>query len=187
VSTLFGMPLGGKLTRDQIAEVQDYAEDLKYPSVSLVYGGNDEDDYLYCLSDNRELELCREMIGMMGYPNLECRISAISKDQLEDSLAYNNLKVSIWLCILSFIWIKLCQLVFGLKFCSTEGLILSTALEAKKDAKDETARIAFGNLRSEVIELWHKVEEKDEMLNTLARDLIENRAEFKNVSEEKKL
>lgn len=37
----------GKLTTEQIVEVQDYSEDLNYPSGSLVYGGNDEDDYLY--------------------------------------------------------------------------------------------------------------------------------------------
>lgn len=35
----------------QIAKVQDYAKDLKYMSGSLVYGGDDEDNYLYCLPD----------------------------------------------------------------------------------------------------------------------------------------
>jgi hypothetical protein len=34
-----------KLSREQIAEVQHYARDLKYPRGTLVYGGNDEDDY----------------------------------------------------------------------------------------------------------------------------------------------
>lgn len=37
---------GGKLTNEQITKVQNYAKDLKYPSCSLVCGGNDEDDYL---------------------------------------------------------------------------------------------------------------------------------------------
>lgn len=85
----------GKLIAGQIVEVQDYVEDLKYPSSSLVYGGNDEDDYLYCLPDNRELEVCHKMMDKMGYPKLECGLSAMLKDQLVDCLAYNILKVSI--------------------------------------------------------------------------------------------
>jgi hypothetical protein len=36
-----------QLTEEQIAEVQHYAKDLKYPRGSLVYGRNDEDDFLY--------------------------------------------------------------------------------------------------------------------------------------------
>jgi hypothetical protein len=40
---------GKKLTKEQIAEVEHYARDLGYPRGSLVYGANDEDDYLYCL------------------------------------------------------------------------------------------------------------------------------------------
>jgi hypothetical protein len=45
-----------QLSEQQIAEVQYYAKDLKYPRGSLVYGGNDEDDYLYCLPDNKEID-----------------------------------------------------------------------------------------------------------------------------------
>lgn len=55
----------GKLSAQQFAEVQDYAEDLKYPSGSLVYGGNNEDDYIYCLPDSREIEVCREIMDKM--------------------------------------------------------------------------------------------------------------------------
>jgi hypothetical protein len=40
---------GKQLSEEQIAEVQHYAKDLKYPQGSLVYGGNNEDDFLYCL------------------------------------------------------------------------------------------------------------------------------------------
>jgi hypothetical protein len=40
---------GKQLSEEQVAEVQHYARDLKYPRGSLVYGGNDEDDFLYCL------------------------------------------------------------------------------------------------------------------------------------------
>jgi hypothetical protein len=39
--------LWGKLSKEQIAEAQHYARDLKYPQGSLVYGGDDEDDFLY--------------------------------------------------------------------------------------------------------------------------------------------
>lgn len=79
----------------QIVEVQNYVEVLKYPSGFLDYGRNDEDGYLYCLPDNKELEVCRDMMDMMGYPKLECELSVISNDQLVDCLAYNNLKVDI--------------------------------------------------------------------------------------------
>lgn len=57
--------LSGKLTNEQIVEVQDYTEDLKYPSVSLIHGGYDEDDYLYCILDSREIDVCHEMIDSM--------------------------------------------------------------------------------------------------------------------------
>jgi hypothetical protein len=36
----------GKFSAEQIVEVQNYVEDLRYPLGSLVYGGNDKDDYL---------------------------------------------------------------------------------------------------------------------------------------------
>lgn len=78
-STSFVMLRGG-LTIEQIIEVQDYVIDLKYPSGLLVYGGNDEDDYLYYLPDNREHEVYRKMMDKLGYPKLECRLSAIPKD-----------------------------------------------------------------------------------------------------------
>jgi hypothetical protein len=41
-----------QLSEEQIAEAQHYAKNLKYPRGSLVYGGDDEDDFLYCLPDN---------------------------------------------------------------------------------------------------------------------------------------
>jgi hypothetical protein len=49
---------GKQLSEEQIAEVQYYAKDLKYRRGSLVYRGNDEDDFLYCLSDNKEINVC---------------------------------------------------------------------------------------------------------------------------------
>jgi hypothetical protein len=91
---------GKQLSEEQIADVQHYAKDLKYPRGSLVYGGNDEDDFLYCLPDSKEINVCREMIDNMGYPKLELGLSVMMKDQLADSLAYNSLKVcTLWLCI----------------------------------------------------------------------------------------
>jgi hypothetical protein len=84
---------GKQLTEEQIAEVQHYAKDLKYPRGSLVYGGNDKDDFLYCLPDSKEIHVYREIMDNIGYPKLELGISAMSKDQLADNLAYNSLKV----------------------------------------------------------------------------------------------
>jgi hypothetical protein len=68
--------------------VQHYAKDLKYPRGSLVYGENDEDDFLYYLPDSKEIHVCREITDNIGYP-----LCAMSKDHFADSLAYNSLKV----------------------------------------------------------------------------------------------
>jgi hypothetical protein len=66
-----------------------------------VYGGDDEDDFLYSMQDNKEINVCREMADNIGYPKLELGLSAMSKNQLADSLAYNSLKMSIfWFVIL---------------------------------------------------------------------------------------
>jgi hypothetical protein len=78
--------------------VQHYARDLKYPRGSLVYVGNDDDDFLYCLPNNKEIHVCRGIMDNIGYPKLELGLSAMSKDQLADSLAYNSLNVCI-LCV----------------------------------------------------------------------------------------
>jgi hypothetical protein len=92
---------GKQLSEEQIAETQHYAKDLKYPRGSLIYGGDDEDDFLYCLPDNKEINVCREMVDNIGYPKLELGLSVMTKDQLADSLAYNSLKVCIfWSAIL---------------------------------------------------------------------------------------
>jgi hypothetical protein len=83
------------LSKKQIAEARQYAKDLKYPRGSLVYNGNDEDDFLYCLPDNKAISVCREITRNMGFPKLELDLSAMSKDDLADILAYNSLKVHI--------------------------------------------------------------------------------------------
>jgi hypothetical protein len=89
--------LGKQLSEEQIAETREYTKDLKYPQVSLVFNGNDEDDFLYCLPDNKEISVFQEMMRNMGFPKLELGLSAMSKDDLADSLAYNSLKVYIFL------------------------------------------------------------------------------------------
>jgi hypothetical protein len=90
---------GKKLIEEQIAEARQYAKDLKYPPGSLVYSGTNEDDFLYCLPENKEISVCREMAKSMGFPKLELGLSAMSKDELVDNLAYNSLKA----CTLLFV------------------------------------------------------------------------------------
>jgi hypothetical protein len=94
---------GKQLSEQQIVETRQYAKDLKYQQGSLVYSSNDEDDFLYCLPDNKEISVCREMMKNMGYPRLELGLSAISKDNLADSLAYNSLKVYTLNCKINYI------------------------------------------------------------------------------------
>jgi hypothetical protein len=84
---------GKRLSKEENAEAKHYARELKYLKGTLVYNGTDEDDFLYCLPDNKEISVCREMAKNMGFPKLEVGLSAMSKDGLADSLAYNSLKV----------------------------------------------------------------------------------------------
>jgi hypothetical protein len=84
---------GKKLSEEEIYEADRYARELKYPKGALVFNGTDEDDFLYCLPDNKELSVCREMARSMGFPKLEAGLCAVTKDDLADSLAYNSLKV----------------------------------------------------------------------------------------------
>jgi hypothetical protein len=62
-----------------------------------VFNGIDEDDFLYCLSNNKEISVCRGIAKNIGFPKLEVGLSAMSKEELADSLAYNSLKVYIFL------------------------------------------------------------------------------------------
>jgi hypothetical protein len=71
---------GKKLSKEQIVEEQHYARDLKYHRGSLVYSGDDEDDFLYCLPDNKEIHVCREMADNVGYSKLELGLSTMTKD-----------------------------------------------------------------------------------------------------------
>jgi hypothetical protein len=71
---------GKHLSEEQIVKVQHYAKELKYPRGSLVYGGNDEDDFIYYLPDSKEINVCREMMDTMGYPKLELGLSIMTKE-----------------------------------------------------------------------------------------------------------
>jgi hypothetical protein len=52
---------GKKLSEEEVFEANHYAKELKYPKGALVFNGTDEEDFLYCLLDNKELSVCREM------------------------------------------------------------------------------------------------------------------------------
>jgi hypothetical protein len=84
---------GKKLSEEENFEANHYARELKYPKGALVFNGTDEDYFLYCLPDNKELSVYREMSRSMGFPKLEAGLCAMTKDDLADSLAYNSLKV----------------------------------------------------------------------------------------------
>jgi hypothetical protein len=83
----------GKKLSEEVFEANHYAKELKYLKGALVFNGMDEEDFLYCLPDNKELSVCREMSRSMGFPKLEAGLSAMTKEDLADSLAYNSLKV----------------------------------------------------------------------------------------------
>jgi hypothetical protein len=85
--------LGKKLSEEEIAEAKHYTRELKYTKGALLYNGTNEDDFLYYLPDNKEISVCREIAKNIGFPKLEVGLSALSKDDLADSLVYNSLKV----------------------------------------------------------------------------------------------
>jgi hypothetical protein len=84
---------GKKLSEDEIAEARHYAQELKYPKGALVFNDSNEDDFLYCLPNNKEISVCRDIAKSMGFPKLEEGLSVMSKDDLADSLAYKSIKV----------------------------------------------------------------------------------------------
>jgi hypothetical protein len=49
--------LGKQLSREQITEAEQYARDLKYLERSLIFNGTDEDKFLYCLPDDKEISV----------------------------------------------------------------------------------------------------------------------------------
>jgi hypothetical protein len=84
---------GKKLSEEEVLEARHYAQKLKYLKGALVFNGTNDDDFLYCLPDNKEIFVCREIAKSMGFSKLEEGLSVLSKDELADSLAYNSIKV----------------------------------------------------------------------------------------------
>jgi hypothetical protein len=84
---------GKELTEKEKQEAQFYAQKLKYPKGALIFNGSEEEDFLYCLPDSKEISVCREMSKSFGFPTLEDGLSVLSKNELADNLAYNSLKV----------------------------------------------------------------------------------------------
>jgi hypothetical protein len=58
---------GKRLSEEEIVDAKHYARELKYPKGALVYNGTDEDDFLYCLPDNKEISVCREMTKIWDF------------------------------------------------------------------------------------------------------------------------
>jgi hypothetical protein len=71
---------GKGLSQEEEQEAQHYAQKLKYPKGALVFNGCGEEDFLYCLPDNKEISVCREIGRSFGYPKLEDGLSVLSKD-----------------------------------------------------------------------------------------------------------
>jgi hypothetical protein len=84
---------GKRLSEEEKREAHYYAQKLKYPKGALIFNGSGEKDFLYCLLDSKEISVCREMGKSFGFPTLEDGLSLLSKDELANNLAYNNLKV----------------------------------------------------------------------------------------------
>jgi hypothetical protein len=84
---------GKRLSQEEKLEALHYAQKLKYLKGALVFNGSGEEDFLYCLPDNKEISVCRETGRSIGFPKLEDGLSILSKDELVDSLAYNSIKV----------------------------------------------------------------------------------------------
>jgi hypothetical protein len=64
-----------------------------------------------------------------------------------------------------------------------QGLILSNALRAQKNAEDDSCQIALGNRLSEVIKLRNEALEKDKILLSLVDRVKKNEAKFNAQSE----
>jgi hypothetical protein len=84
---------GKRLSEEEKREAQYYAQKLKYSKGALVFNGSGEEDFLYGHPDNKEISVYREMSRSFGFSTLEVGLSALSKDELADSLLYNSLKV----------------------------------------------------------------------------------------------
>jgi hypothetical protein len=66
---------GKVLSQEEMLEAQHYAQKLKYPKGALVFNGSGKEDFLYCLPDNKEISVCREIGRSIGFPKLEDGLS----------------------------------------------------------------------------------------------------------------
>jgi hypothetical protein len=82
---------GKGLSQEEKREAQHYAPKLKYPNGALVFNGSGEEDFVYCLPDNKEISVCREIGRSIGFLKLEDGLSILSNDELADNLAYNSI------------------------------------------------------------------------------------------------
>ena len=185
---IFRHASGKKLSEKEKQEAQLYAQKLKYPKGALIFNGSGEEDFLYCLPDSKEISVCREMSKSFGFPTLEDGFSVLSKNDLADSLAYTSLKVQQMESLYFLLRPKffVCLNLMTYTYSSLQGLILSNALRAQKDAEDEGCAIALSNLRSEVIELRNEGLEKDKILHSLINKIKEDEAAFKGQAEAQK-
>jgi hypothetical protein len=62
---------GKRLSEEEKREAKYYAQKLKYSKGALVFNGSGEEDFLYCLLDNKEISVYREMSRSFGFPTLE--------------------------------------------------------------------------------------------------------------------
>jgi hypothetical protein len=79
--------LGKVLSQEEMLEAQHYVKKLKYPKGALVFNGSGEEDFLYCLLDNKEIFVCQEIGKSIRFPKLEDGLLILSKDELADSVA----------------------------------------------------------------------------------------------------
>jgi hypothetical protein len=77
-------------------------------------------------------------------------------------------------------------LSYSILSSSLQGLILSNALRAQKNAEDESCTIALNNLRSKVIELRNEGLEKDKILISLVNKVKEDEGNYKAQAEAQK-
>jgi hypothetical protein len=81
----------GEITK--MPEILSPSKETTVSKGALVFNGSGEEDFLYCLPDNKGISVCREIGRSIGFPKLEDGLSILSKDELADSLAYNSIKV----------------------------------------------------------------------------------------------
>ena len=148
-----------------------------------MFNGSREEDFLYFLPDSKEISVCQEMGKSFGFPTLEVGLSVLSKDELADSLAYNNIKVRKSIFVFKN---ELFHLFILNTMLLLQGLILSNALRAQKNIEDEGCTMALNNLRSEVIELRNEGLEKDKILISLVNKIKEDEASSKVQAEAQK-